>query len=89
MSQLDHTNRPVPVDESPEAVIKVWEVAIKPAGAYDSYAVRGWQAMLDFVRNELERTLENLEGEDEEKVSITVQLTEMTREEYDDICENI
>lgn len=89
MPELDHTNRPVRADEDADTIIKVWRVAFDPSGEYDTHIIRGWQDMLDFVRSEMERTLERtFEDDEEEKASVTVKLVEMTREEYDDICEN-
>lgn len=89
--ELDHENRPVPADEGPDAVIKVWQVSTPddPSG-YDYYTVRGWQAMLDFVRGHVERALEDSVADDDEgpEVRLSVKLVSMTRREYDDIYEN-
>jgi hypothetical protein len=86
MPELDWTNRPVPTDEAPDAVIKVWRVELEPTpGRFDYQLVRGWQAMLDLVRNQTESVLEDDDNEPEEGVVVKVRLVEMTRQEYDEL----
>ena len=82
--ELDYENRPVPADEGPGAVIKVWEVTPHLDRHYDCLIVRGWQEMLDQVRNVAEHRLENPDDELPD-VTIRVRLREMTRAEYDEL----
>ena len=87
MATLDHANRPIAADETPETVIKVWRV--KPSdGEHDSYVIRCRKDMLDFVRDEMEAMLDQCEGERDQLASITVVLVEMTRAEYDAVQED-
>lgn len=91
MVELDHTNRPVSDEESPDAVIKVWQITPHFSDDYDAFLVRGWQAMLDALREIAEHRLENMGGDDDElKEGLTfkVQLVEMTRQEYHESYEN-
>lgn len=68
----------------------MWEVSVTD-GEYDSYLIRGWQDMLNFVRDHMEHMLENADTDAEladEGKSVTVKLREMTRGRYDEITDN-
>ncbi len=85
--QLDYTNRPIPADETPETVIKVWKVS-PSAAEFDDYLIRGWQGMLTFVRDQMERMLEDVDDE-ATAASIHVELVEMTRQELDEAEDDV
>lgn len=89
MTELDHTNRPVPDNESPETIIKVWKVSPN-SGEFDHYLIRGWQEMLTFVRDHVESMLENETEDGEERIetSISVKLIDISKAEYDEVQEN-
>lgn len=85
--ELDHTNRPVPADEGPDTAIKVWQVEPCHRGRFDHVLIRGWQAMLDHLRDTAEHVLEDVDCDEEltEGKTFTVRLRTMTRQEYDDL----
>lgn len=88
MPELDWTNRTAPADETPETVIRVWEVTVTE-GEYDYYLIRGWQDMLDFVRSHMESMLENIDEDEKlhESASITVRLKELSKADYERVCD--
>ena len=84
MQELDYTNRQVPADEAPDTVIKVWEVTPHMSDDYSHLVVRGWQDMLDAVRQVAEAHLENMPDDElRDGLEIKVRLVEMSRQEYD------
>lgn len=87
-TERDWQGRPVPADESPETVIKVWEITPHLSDKYDGLMVRGWQEMLDQLRVIAEHRLEDAEDDDlSEGLTFTVRLTETTRGQYDGLIE--
>lgn len=86
MPQLSYTNGPIPTDETPETVIRVWEVGVS-SGEYDFYLIRGWGDMLEFVSNHMEKMLEDCDLDTDllkQGATVTVKLREMTKEEYNE-----
>lgn len=84
----DYHGRPVSENESPDTIIKVWEISPHPdSREYDCCVIRSWQHMLDYVSNHLDDVLDRLEPEDEKAgISIRFRVIEMTRGDYDELC---
>lgn len=81
--QLDHENKPVPVDESSDSKIKVWQITINDG---DALVMRGWGDMLEQLAILAER---QLEFDTEDELDLNIKLISMLREDYDDIYDNI
>lgn len=79
----DWQGKPVPADEPPETVIRVWEVT----GSDDERLIfRSWQRVLEHVSDDVEISLSEIEDVGH-SITIKVRLREMTRAEYDDLPE--
>lgn len=79
--------RDIPSGETPETEIRWWVVeGLCPSGDNDEYWIRGWQEMLEFVRNQLDVRLEREDVAAGEEVAITFRLETGKLREYQETC---
>ena len=83
----DWQGRSVPDNETPETVIRVWEITPHPTSRqYGSLVIRSWQEMLRYMNEQLDIYLESFEVDEiSEGVSLKFRVVEMTNAEYDEI----
>ena len=84
----DWEGNPVPEVEDPETEIFVWEIEPHIDNSYTSAYIRGWQEMLDFVKELAEsecefRTEEELQWDG---VDIKIRLRKIAKSDYDEMC---
>lgn len=79
----DYEGRPVPEDEDPGTIIKVWEVDPHPqTSKCDVMVERSWQNMLEIVRNSLDSMLERFLDDGDEEIKMTFRIVSMRKEDY-------
>ena len=82
----DWEGRDVPVDESPDAIIRVWNIDPHPNPDYSCLVVRGWQDTLEAIKSTAEYLLESDETPTaSEPLSIKIWSSRMTRKAYDEL----
>jgi hypothetical protein len=82
-------NRPVSECETLDTIIRVWQIDTPDDREYNYYLCRGWQEALTFLKNHAEQYLESVMHYEieEQSVSMTMKLVEMTLREYEEATE--
>ncbi len=86
----DWEGKPVPPDEDPAKLIKVWQITPHLTdSSYDSCLIRSWQGALEYVKQNLEICLEGRSAEDllSYGISVHFKLVQMTVGDYHEIME--
>ena len=86
----DWEGKPVPPDEDPAKLIKVWQITPHLTdSSYDSCLIRSWRGALEYVRQNLEICLEAPPVEDllSHGVSVHFKLAQITVGDYNEIME--
>ena len=78
---------PVDPNEQPSDVILVWEVDPHIDSGYDVAVIRGWEDMLDFVRDVTETQCEDHTPDELQwhGVTVKIKLREMTVSDYEEL----
>jgi hypothetical protein len=88
--ERDWEGKPLPPDETADAVIKVWEISPHPNGTYDYTLIRSWHEVKRFLADTAELYLHDLdESECAEGVTIKIRLVTVTRDEYEEVIANV
>jgi hypothetical protein len=88
--KTDHNGEPIPSGETDETRILVWEVTPHPTNPdYDCMVVRSYQDMCDYVGDNIDIMLEQIDDRDlREGVALTFRLRDMSLGDYREIMEN-
>lgn len=86
----DWEGKEIPEQEPPQTLITVWQIKPHPTNsAYDACVCRSYNTACKMAKRAIEKLMETTEPEDlADGVTVTVQLIQMRKAEYDAIIAN-